>query len=209
MKRNKRHKKEEDEERKQKGQHEMENLKWQIRQKDVTRIKQAPVICTHSHKMLYVLVPLQNDLQGYHDTTNYTVMSTLDSLSKQLLTETKQNSVSLHCSAVTQLILIALKLNCKQKLQGKIYLDFPGGSVVKNPPANEGDAGLISGLGRSPGGGNGNPFQYSCLENPRDRWAWWAIANDKTEWLKRPQTTRSIWSFGKSFSFKIYSNLQV
>ena len=44
--------------------------------------------------------------------------------------------------------------------------------VVKNPPANAGDirdAGLISGLGRSPGGGNGNPLQYSCLENPMDR----------------------------------------
>ena len=41
---------------------------------------------------------------------------------------------------------------------------FPGGSVVKNPPANAGDVGS----GRSPGGGNGNPFQCSCLENPMD-----------------------------------------
>lgn len=58
--------------------------------KDVTRIRWIPVICTHSHKMFYVLVTLQNYLQGYHDTTNNTVMSTLDSLSKELLTETKQ-----------------------------------------------------------------------------------------------------------------------
>ena len=43
-------------------------------------------------------------------------------------------------------------------------LGFPGGSVVKNPPANAGDVGSISGLGRSPGGENGNPLQYSCLE---------------------------------------------
>ena len=49
---------------------------------------------------------------------------------------------------------------------------FPGGSVVKNPPANAGDVGLIPGLGRSLGGGNGNPFQYSCLKNPMDREAW-------------------------------------
>ena len=42
---------------------------------------------------------------------------------------------------------------------------FPGGSVVKNPPANVGDIGSIPGLGISPGGGNGNPFRYSCLEN--------------------------------------------
>ena len=53
-------------------------------------------------------------------------------------------------------------------------LDFAGGSVVKNLPANAGDPGLIPGLGRSPGGGNGNPLQYSCLENPMDRGAWWA-----------------------------------
>ena len=49
---------------------------------------------------------------------------------------------------------------------------FPGGTVVKNPPANAGDVGLIPGSGRSPGGGNGNPLQYSCLENPMDRGAW-------------------------------------
>ena len=48
-------------------------------------------------------------------------------------------------------------------------MDFPGGSVVKNPPASAGDArdtGLIPGLGRSPGVGNGNLLQYSCPENP-------------------------------------------
>ena len=54
---------------------------------------------------------------------------------------------------------------------------FPGGSVVKNLPANAGDAGdmgLIPGSGRSPGGGHGNPGQYSCLENPMDRRVWQA-----------------------------------
>ena len=48
--------------------------------------------------------------------------------------------------------------------------------VVKNPPASAGeirDADLILGLGRSPGEGYGNPLQYSCLENPMDRGAWW------------------------------------
>ena len=49
---------------------------------------------------------------------------------------------------------------------------FPGGSVVKNPPANTGDAGLIPGPRRSPRGRNGNPLQYSCLKNPMDRAAW-------------------------------------
>ena len=49
---------------------------------------------------------------------------------------------------------------------------FPGGSVVKNPPANAGDVDLIPGSGRSPGEGNGNLLQYSCLGNSMDREAW-------------------------------------
>ena len=49
---------------------------------------------------------------------------------------------------------------------------FPGGSVVKNPPANAGDVGSIPVLGRSPGDGNDNPFQDSCLGNPMDGGAW-------------------------------------
>ena len=56
---------------------------------------------------------------------------------------------------------------------------FPGGPVVKNPPASTGDAKDSSsiGLGRSPGVGNGNPLQCSCLENSMDRGVWWAIVN--------------------------------
>ena len=49
--------------------------------------------------------------------------------------------------------------------------------MVKNPPANVGDAGPIAGLGRSPEEGNGNPLQYSCLENPMDRGAWWVMVH--------------------------------
>ena len=59
-------------------------------------------------------------------------------------------------------------------------LGFPSGSVVKNPPANAGEAGdasSIPGLGRSPGEGNGNPLQYFCLENPMDRGSWQAIVH--------------------------------
>ena len=56
-------------------------------------------------------------------------------------------------------------------------LGFPGGSVVKNLPANAGDEGLIPGSGRAPGKGNGNPLQYSFLENPMDRGARWATVH--------------------------------
>ena len=55
-------------------------------------------------------------------------------------------------------------------------LGFFGGLVVKNSPANTGDMGLIPGSGRSPGEENGNPLQYSCLGNPKDRGAWQATA---------------------------------
>ena len=66
---------------------------------------------------------------------------------------------------------------------------FPGGSVLKNPPANAGDAGLISESGRAAGVGHGDPLQYSCLGNPMDREAWWATVHgvakelDTTWWL--------------------------
>ena len=58
---------------------------------------------------------------------------------------------------------------------------FPGGSVVKNLPANAGDVGSIPGLERSPGEGKGNPLQYSCLENFMDRGSWWATVHRVTE----------------------------
>ena len=53
-------------------------------------------------------------------------------------------------------------------------IGFSGGSDGKASACNAGDPGLIPGLGRSPGEGNGNPLQYSCLENPMDGGAWWA-----------------------------------
>jgi len=54
---------------------------------------------------------------------------------------------------------------------------FPGSSVVKNLSVNAGDMGSIPDPGRSPGGGNGNPLQYSCLGNLMDRGAWWATVH--------------------------------
>ena len=68
--------------------------------------------------------------------------------------------------------------------------------MVKNPPTNagdEGDVGSILGSGRSPGEGNGNPFQYVCLRNPMDRGAWWATVQGVTKsWA---QLSRFIYSY--------------
>ena len=58
---------------------------------------------------------------------------------------------------------------------------FPGGSVVKNLPANAGDLSSIPGLGRSLGEGHGNSLQYSCLENSMDRGAWQATVHGITK----------------------------
>ena len=60
-------------------------------------------------------------------------------------------------------------------------LSFPGGSDGKESACKVGDLGLIPGLGRSPGEGNGNPLQYSCLENSRDRGDWWATVHGVTQ----------------------------
>ena len=74
-----------------------------------------------------------------------------------------------------------------------LYTDSQVVLVVKNPPANAGDTrdmGSVPGLGRFPGGGHGNPFWYSCLENPVDRGAWRAtvhrVAKSQTK-LKKQQ----------------------
>ena len=61
------------------------------------------------------------------------------------------------------------------------YMGFSSDSVVKNSPANAGDAGSIPGLARFPGEGNGNPLQYSCLEKLMDRGAWQATIHEITK----------------------------
>ena len=68
--------------------------------------------------------------------------------------------------------------------------------MVKNPPAdagNVGDTGSVSGLGRSPGGGHGNPLQYSCLENPIDSGAWRAPLGHKES--KMTEARMHAWDF--------------
>ena len=60
-------------------------------------------------------------------------------------------------------------------------MDFPDSSDSKASAYNAGDPGSIPGSGRSPGEGNGNPLQYSCLENPMDRGAWWATVHGVAE----------------------------
>ena len=77
----------------------------------------------------------------------------------------------------------------------KKCIDFPGGSVVKNSPANAEDAGLLLGLGRSLREGNGNPRQYSCLENFMGRGAWQATVHEVTKIWKAmaPHSSTLAW----------------
>ena len=77
--------------------------------------------------------------------------------------------VSVVTSHEISLILIYFVINKKHT--------FPGGSDGKLSAYNVGDPGSIPGLGRSPGEGNGNPLQYSCLENPMEGGAWWATVH--------------------------------
>ena len=69
----------------------------------------------------------------------------------------------------------------RDRLPSSAFLGFPGGSDCKESICNAGDLGSIPGLGRSPGGGCGNPFQYCCLEHPRDRGAWRATVHGVTK----------------------------
>ena len=73
--------------------------------------------------------------------------------------------------------------------------------MVKNLPARAGDVGSIPGLGRSPGEGNGNPFQYFSLQNPVDKGAWWAtvhgVAMDTTEPLNNKNNNKTSFSRGR------------
>ena len=68
-------------------------------------------------------------------------------------------------------------------------MGFPGGAVVKDPSANTGDTGSISGFGRCPGEGNGYPLQYSYLENSMDRGAWQATVYMPTKTLGMIEAT--------------------
>ena len=84
--------------------------------------------------------------------------------------------------------------------------------VVKNPPANAGDVrgmGSILGLGGSPGGGHGNSLQYSCLENPMDRGAWWATVHRVTvghDWRDLACTSGYMWNLRKWYKWTYLQN---
>ena len=67
----------------------------------------------------------------------------------------------------------------KLEKENRVLAPGTGGSVVKNPPANAADMDLIPESGRFPGEGNGNPLQYSCLDNLMDRGVWWATESSK------------------------------
>jgi len=97
---------------------------------------------------------------------------------------------TLYMNAHSKLLTIAKKvktacMSIDEQINKMWYIHTvegsPGDSLVKNLAANAGDMGSIPGSGRSPGEGNGNPLQYSCLENTMDRGAWWATVHRVTK----------------------------
>ena len=88
-----------------------------------------------------------------------------------------------------------MKFIVHQLYLNKAVTSFPGGSVVKILPASAGDIGDLGSIpevGRTPAGGNGNPLQYSCLENSTDRGAWWAIVHGATKSPTRLSTRAKL-----------------
>ena len=94
------------------------------------------------------------------------------------------HSYYLEFRTFTKFVHLNLSFRSWTKTVLDVLWSFPGGSEVKASACNAGDLGSIPRWGRSPGEGNGNPLQNSCLENPMDRGAWWAIvhgvANSRT-----------------------------
>ena len=98
--------------------------------------------------------------------------------SRECLQIIRRNSERI--TASTSVLTLSSHIRTCSTKEKKKKTDLNSGSVVKNPPANAantGNMGSVHGLGRSPAGGNGNPFQYSCLENPMDRGAWQATVH--------------------------------
>ena len=87
------------------------------------------------------------------------------------------------------IIALSEKIQLPRKNTSCMILGFSGGSEVKASACNVGDLGSILGSGRSPGEGNGNTLQYSCLENPMDRGAWWAIVHGVAKELDTTEAT--------------------
>ena len=99
----------------------------------------------------------------------------------------------------TKLLLFSKKLHIPNIIFPISWVDLASQVVVvKNLPANAGnvrDVGLIPVLGRSPGGGHGNPLHYSCLENPMDRGAWWATVHGVAKsWTRLKLYFNSVWT---------------
>ena len=118
--------------------------------------------------------------------------------------------------------LLSSSMNCSQDSSKffkkyiywsiKVYYQvFPGGSVGKESACNVVDSGSIPGSGKSPGEGNINSLQYSCLENCMDRGAWWATVHGVTEFDRTEQLTLSLSSqynlFTKLYQFHMYSKV--
>ena len=96
----------------------------------------------------------------------------------------------------------------KYLIWGHPDVGFPGGSVVKNPPASAGDTSLIPTLGRSLGERNGNPLQYSCLGNLTDRGAWQAAVHRVLKsWMWLSDQRTAVWMVIMYLHFKFHLSI--
>ena len=124
-------------------------------------------------------------------------------LKKHTYTQAKKKK----CLLPFSLSLEASVLDCRLPFNFHFMMEFPGGSEVKASACNTGDLGSIPGSGRSPREGNGNPFQYSCLENPMDGGAWWGTIHGVAK--SQTRLTDFTFTFKKSCDLQIVHHVAV
>ena len=153
------------------------------KRKIVVTCKATPIRLTADFSVEIVGTSLVVHL-SHQRSPKYTGMGSL-SLLQEVFPTQKSNPGLRHCRAILYQLsyrqFLAWEDPLEKGIPTPVFSGFPGGSNDKESACNAGDLGLITGLGRFPGQGYGIPLQYSCLENPADRGAWWATVHGVTK----------------------------
>ena len=133
-------------------------------------------------KASFSFIFLSSFLWGCHPLSQFQLSLPWQPVSGIKMSNTKQEGLSILKCRRPQFESWDWKIPWRRdRLPIAVFMGFPGGADGKESACNAGDLGLIPGLRRAPGRGHGNPLQYSCLENPHGKGAWWATVHGVTK----------------------------